>query len=48
MAERAVAVLPGDDLREAKAFYVDKLGFTLERRATVAGLDTLFYRRRPQ
>lgn len=30
MAERAVAVLPGDDLREAKAFYVDKLGFTLE------------------
>lgn len=29
MDERAVAVLPGDDLRIAKEFYLDKLGFTL-------------------
>lgn len=27
--ERAVAVLPGDDLAVARAFYVDRLGFTL-------------------
>ena len=29
MDERAVAVLPGDDLRIAKEFYLGKLGFTL-------------------
>jgi len=28
--ERAVPILPGDDLAVAKAFYVDKLGFTVE------------------
>lgn len=30
MVERAVAVLPGDDLRIAKEFYLGKLGFTLQ------------------
>ena len=30
MSERAVPVLPGDDLRAAKAFYVDQLGFAVE------------------
>ena len=30
MVERAVAVLPGDDIRIAKEFYVGKLGFTLQ------------------
>lgn len=29
MGERAVPVLPGDDLGVAKDFYVDRLGFTL-------------------
>ena len=29
MIERAVPVLPGDDVTAAKDFYVDKLGFTL-------------------
>ena len=29
MIERAVPILPGDDLAVAKAFYVDKLGFRL-------------------
>lgn len=28
--ERAVAVLPGDDIAAAKAFYVDRLGFTVQ------------------
>ena len=26
--ERAIPILPVDDLREAREFYVDKLGFT--------------------
>lgn len=30
MDERAVPILPGDDLGEAKAFYVDRLGFAVE------------------
>jgi len=36
-----------DAAHAASARVLDKLGFTLERRATAAGLDTLFYRRRP-
>jgi uncharacterized glyoxalase superfamily protein PhnB len=34
MMERAVPHLPGDDLRVAKDFYVDKLGFTVTYEVT--------------
>ena len=37
MRERAVPVLPGEDLQVAKEFYVDKLGFTLKFEATDDG-----------
>ena len=37
MDERAVPIFPGDDLGEAKAFYVDLLGFTVEWEDTVDG-----------
>jgi catechol 2,3-dioxygenase-like lactoylglutathione lyase family enzyme len=37
--ERAVAVLPGDDLAVARAFYVDRLGFTLQWEDTSDGKD---------
>jgi uncharacterized glyoxalase superfamily protein PhnB len=37
MMERAVPILPGDDLSVAKEFYVDKLGFTVEYEATEDG-----------
>lgn len=39
--ERAVPVLPADDLRVAKAFYVDRLGFTIRFEATADGKDGL-------
>ena len=29
--ERAVPILPADDLRIAREFYIDKLGFTIRR-----------------
>jgi uncharacterized glyoxalase superfamily protein PhnB len=35
--ERAVPILPGDDLRVAKDFYVGKLGFTVQFEATEDG-----------
>ncbi len=35
--ERAVAILPGDDLAVAKAFYVDRLGFRVEWEDTSDG-----------
>lgn len=35
--ERAIPILPADDLRIAKAFYVDRLGFTLRFEATEDG-----------
>jgi catechol 2,3-dioxygenase-like lactoylglutathione lyase family enzyme len=37
MTERAVPILPGDDLAAAKAFYVGKLGFTTTFEATSDG-----------
>ena len=43
--ERAVPILPGDDLAAAKAFYVDKLGFTVlwegteDGRSGIMGLE---------
>ena len=36
-SERAVAILPGDDLSVAKDFYVDKLGFAVTWEATDDG-----------
>lgn len=36
-SERAVAVLPGDDVAVARAFYVDRLGFTLQWEDTADG-----------
>lgn len=41
MIERAVPILPGEDLSVAKEFYVDKLGFTVEWEATEDGKDGL-------
>ena len=41
MIERAVPILPGDDLSVAKEFYVDKLGFTVEWEATDDGKNGL-------
>jgi catechol 2,3-dioxygenase-like lactoylglutathione lyase family enzyme len=37
MEERAVPILPGDDLAIAKDFYVGKLGFTVQYEATEDG-----------
>lgn len=37
MIERAVPILPSDDLRVAKEFYVGKLGFTVEWESTADG-----------
>ena len=37
MLERAVPILPGDDLSVAKEFYVGKLGFTVQWEATEDG-----------
>jgi catechol 2,3-dioxygenase-like lactoylglutathione lyase family enzyme len=37
MIERAVPILPGDDLAVAKEFYVGKLGFTVQFEATDDG-----------
>ena len=39
--ERAVPVLPGDDLKVAKAFYVDRLGFRVVFEATEDGTNGL-------
>jgi catechol 2,3-dioxygenase-like lactoylglutathione lyase family enzyme len=39
--ERAVPILPGDDLAVAKDFYVDKLGFTVRWEATEDGKNGL-------
>ena len=39
MVERAVPILPGDDLRVAKDFYVDKLGFQVQFEATEDGKE---------
>ena len=44
--ERAVPVLPGDDLRVAKDFYVAKLGFNVEWEATEDGSTGLIGLRR--
>lgn len=41
MVERAVAILPGDDLGMAKDFYVGKLGFTVRFEATDDGINGL-------
>jgi uncharacterized glyoxalase superfamily protein PhnB len=41
MIERAVPILPGDDLSVAKEFYVGKLGFTLQWEATEDGKNGL-------
>jgi catechol 2,3-dioxygenase-like lactoylglutathione lyase family enzyme len=37
MMERVVPILPADDLRMAKTFYVDRLGFTVRFEATEDG-----------
>ena len=37
MIERAIPILPGDDLAAAKAFYVGRLGFTVQFEATEDG-----------
>lgn len=37
MIERAIPILPGDDLGAAKAFYVGKLGFAVQFEATEDG-----------
>ena len=37
MIERAVPILPGDDLSVAKEFYGDKLGFTVQWEDTADG-----------
>ncbi|HVR43060.1 MAG TPA: glyoxalase superfamily protein, partial [Thermoanaerobaculia bacterium] len=39
MIERAVPILPGDDLGVAKDFYVDRLGFTVEWEDTADGTN---------
>lgn len=39
--ERAVAMLPGDDLRVAREFYVNRLGFTVTFEVTDDGRDGL-------
>jgi catechol 2,3-dioxygenase-like lactoylglutathione lyase family enzyme len=37
--ERAVQLLPADDLRVARAFYVDRLGFTIRFESTDDGIN---------
>ncbi len=37
--ERAVPILPGDDLRVARAYYVDQLGFRVTFEATANGRE---------
>lgn len=39
MTERAVPVLPGDDIRVAREFYVGKLGFTVVWEETAEGSE---------
>jgi uncharacterized glyoxalase superfamily protein PhnB len=39
--ERAVPILPADDLRVAKEFYVNRLGFTIRFEATDDGKNGL-------
>lgn len=39
--ERAVPIIPGDDLRVAEEFYVDRLGFTVLWKATEDGKNGL-------
>ena len=39
--ERAVPILPADDLRVAKEFYVDRLGFTVRFEASADGRSGL-------
>jgi uncharacterized glyoxalase superfamily protein PhnB len=39
--ERAIPILPADDLRVAKEFYVDRLGFSLRFEATDDGMTGL-------
>jgi catechol 2,3-dioxygenase-like lactoylglutathione lyase family enzyme len=39
MLERAVAILPGDDLGVAKEFYVGRLGFNVQFEATEDGCE---------
>ena len=46
IVERAVPILPGDDLAVAKAFYVDKLGFVVEYEATEDGKSGIMGLRR--
>ncbi len=41
MTERAVPILPADDLRAAKTFYVDALGFTVTFEHTEDGITGL-------
>ena len=41
MIERAVPIVPGDDLSVAKTFYVDKLGFAVQWEATEDGKNGL-------
>ena len=41
MMERAVPILPADDLRIAKEFYVDRLGFQIRFEATDDGKSGL-------
>ena len=38
MVERAIPVLPGDDIRAARQFYADALGFTVLYEATEDGI----------
>jgi uncharacterized glyoxalase superfamily protein PhnB len=37
MMERAIPILPGDDLRLAKEFYAERLGFSVQYEATEDG-----------
>jgi catechol 2,3-dioxygenase-like lactoylglutathione lyase family enzyme len=39
--ERAIPILPADDLRIAKEFYVDRLGFSVRFEATEDGTNGL-------
>lgn len=39
--ERAIPILPGDDLKAAKEFYVDRLGFDVRFEATEDGTQGL-------
>ena len=41
MTERAIPVLPADDLRVAKNFYVDRLGFDIRFEASEDGTNGL-------